>query len=342
MAGIFFFLAFSIVCRQWSGLLQLGSYFRVVYGYNSLIVSNITFAVVDIVGIVFCATSPSLNHFFDSTGFVVITFIEGLRNCVYSIFLCYYGIKLVRRFWHFSRMERSSGRQTGWLTGLMSEYCSWLPLPTSSEQVFTKVVFRLVFVLSLTTLCFAVRVGMLLFKMSALHDHTTPTSPTFTLFGFWWFVCSDFIPRAVPTLCFIFLMRTKKPKAEASQHSDSELLRSISMSEAPSNSLSGASHSGNIPFVKLSQDIPFDAPTASFEGFSFHGSRLPHLPGAGDDVEVTLNTMHEVSHLTVLGDSHSVYSDEEGDDDLQDPGEAAIDKIFNMLKYRSPLDQGPG
>ena len=32
VAGFFFFLAFSIVCQQWSGLLQLGTYFSVVYG----------------------------------------------------------------------------------------------------------------------------------------------------------------------------------------------------------------------------------------------------------------------------------------------------------------------
>jgi hypothetical protein len=51
LAGIFFFLAFSIVCRQWSGLLQLGSYFRVVYGYHSLVVISVSFALTDLVSV---------------------------------------------------------------------------------------------------------------------------------------------------------------------------------------------------------------------------------------------------------------------------------------------------
>lgn len=197
VAGIFFFLSFSIVCRQWSGLLQLGSYFRMVYGYHGLIISNASFALVDFVAVVFCLTSKSLDQYFFSLAFVVVTFVEGFRNCVYSGFLTYYGLKLVKRFWHFSRLERQVTRR----------YCCYI----ADDQVFTRVVLRLTGVLFLTTMCFVFRMTMLVAKMAELHSPQELTSTSFTLFGFWWFAFSDFIPRALPSLAFIFLMRTKRP-----------------------------------------------------------------------------------------------------------------------------------
>lgn len=270
LAGIFFFVAFSIVCRQWSGLLQLGSYFRAVYGLHGLILSNISFAVVDIVAVVACLTCSSLHSFFQSTEFIVITFIEGVRNVVYSTFLSYYGVKLVRRFWHFSILERraavhksifmyicaccspdsfvgsssSSSRRRAWqqrgsssrlarlagqedvaggngdehhddddgvaITGF-GQSAAGRP-PVTAEAVFTKVVLRMTTVLVLSSLCFMLRVVMLITKMIALHsDRLSLSTHNFPLFGMLWFTFSDFLPRALPSLAFIFLMRTKRP-----------------------------------------------------------------------------------------------------------------------------------
>lgn len=260
IAGIFFFLAFSIVCRQWSGLLQLGSSFRVIYGYHSLIVSNVVFAIIDIISVGVCAASTSLEDFFDSQSFEVITFLEGIRNCVYSIFLSYYGLKLVQRFWHFSKLEKQTSRRqlqkyyaqqgrgggsfsssssSSWRSGVdaiksfftgsysrqksgsiassfdagrsVSASRAGMPQLPVYDQVFTTVVTRLTLVLSITTICFVFRLTMLVLKMVALHTDDTYTTPAFTLFGVLWFICSDFIPRAVPSFAFIFLMRTKKP-----------------------------------------------------------------------------------------------------------------------------------
>lgn len=207
LAGIFFFIAFSIVCRQWSGLLQLRSYFRAVYGRGGLILSNILFAIVDFVAVIACGTAPSLSSFFSSTGFVVITFIEGVRNCVYSIFLAYYGVKLVRRFWHFSMIERQSASQKS----IFAYILNWQASTGDQDAVFTKVVIRLTSVLVLSSICFIMRVCMLITKMAAVHSSDPITTPTFTLFGFLWFCCADFIPRTLPTLAFIFLMRTRRP-----------------------------------------------------------------------------------------------------------------------------------
>jgi hypothetical protein len=272
-AGIFFFLAFSIVCRQWSGLLQLGSYFRVVYGYHGLLISNILFAVMDIISVVLCATSRSLDEYFDSTSFEVFTFMQAIRNCIYSIFLTYYGLKLVQRFGHFSKLEKQSmkrheasfsqyqqpraseqSQQSSHTKSGSFSLMNWSssfslfrpsslsashhnPIASSLEnpslgpnnppivpktklslpvydQVFTRVVVRLTWVLSITTICFVFRLAMLCMKLIVLNSSRTFTTPDFSLFGLLWFTCSDFIPRVLPSFAYIFLMRTKKPKSD--------------------------------------------------------------------------------------------------------------------------------
>lgn len=188
-----------------------GTYFRAVYGLNGLIVTNVVFAIIDVVAVIACATYSTLQAYFDSLGFEILTFIEGVRNVVYSVFLAYYGVKLVRRFWHFSKIERQSLR-------VQKQTCFQLWISSFSdstdngtrEAVFTKVLLRLTTVLILSTVCFMVRVCMLLAKMVALHSDSYLTSPSFTLFGILWFIVSDFIPRVLPCLAFILLMKTKR------------------------------------------------------------------------------------------------------------------------------------
>ncbi len=167
IAGICFFLGFSIVCRQWSGLLTLGStkkyaiydmvnnttltsstlpttsygdgdggfmstislcchtvsarcqiiYFHAIYSVKSLIISNTLFAIIDIIAIITCLGSRSLKGYFFSSSFEAITLLEGLRNLLYAIFLTYFGIKLVKRFWHFSVVEQHRANGGSTITG---------------------------------------------------------------------------------------------------------------------------------------------------------------------------------------------------------------------------------
>eukprot|EP01038_Epipyxis_sp_PR26KG_P014907 gene14907-20051_t len=216
VSGVFFFAAFSIVCRQWSGLLQMGTYVSAVYGKRGLIISNVAFGIVDCSALIVCAMDHSLQSYFNSQGFEVLTFIEGIRNCVYSSFLSYYGIKLLKRFWHFSKIEQQSMKKAN-MPNITELFC-WKTQTRNSgvgqEPVFTKVVIRLTAVLLLSTICFAVRVCMLIAKMAIIHSYSSITTKNFTLFGVLWFTFSDFIPRATPTLAFIFLMRTKRPANE--------------------------------------------------------------------------------------------------------------------------------
>jgi hypothetical protein len=77
IAGTCFFAAFSIVCRQWSGLLQLGTYSRAMYGVQGLLIANVFFGLIDLIGACFCLVCVSLNTFFESVGFELLTTIEG-------------------------------------------------------------------------------------------------------------------------------------------------------------------------------------------------------------------------------------------------------------------------
>lgn len=328
--GIFFFIAFSIVCFQWSRLLQLGSYFRAVYSVRGLVASNIAFGIVDIVAVAACATSSSLESFFESDEFEAITFIEGVRNCVYSTFLAYYGVKLVRRFWHFSLIEKralsaSKGPNGG----------SWYFTQVGSspgEQVFTKVVIRLNSVLIVASICFICRVCMLIAKMDALHADTRLTTPSFSLFGFFWFVFSDFIPRALPSLAFIALMGTKKPPRnqikENSQHKE----------------IDPSTHAG-FPFSPVNDDDePLGPYDVSFGDHSkteimmnsdqFMAEKKPLSPSRRgiSDKEIQLNAKSSDNFLS--NDLDPFYSDEDDDDDDDETiADTAIDKIFSLMNF---------
>ena len=50
---------------------------------------------------------------------------------------------------------------------------------------------------------------MLVLKMAELHGSNDLTSSSFTFFGLLWFFFADFIPRVLPTISFVLLMRTR-------------------------------------------------------------------------------------------------------------------------------------
>ena len=106
MAASFFFAAFSFVCYQWSGLLQLGSYSRAVYSRRSLLIVNAVFSANDLFTACMCGTSSSLNDYFDSTSYEVYVLIEAIRNLVYSSFLLYFGLRLILRFRGFIMVDK--------------------------------------------------------------------------------------------------------------------------------------------------------------------------------------------------------------------------------------------
>lgn len=228
LAGNFFFLAFSIVCQQWATLLEIGVYAKMFYGSNGIFIANVVFLVIDIVSMSLCLTSPTLLDFFRSPAFTVFSCIEAVKNFTYTAVLSYNGIQLICRLWNYSQGERqhtsvfrelklccnccgSVGDDAALAVGFPSSSDPTV-LVAPPEALFLNVVLRLTMVLVLSTVCFLLRVAMLIVKIVAIHTDRAVTTSSFPLFGVLWSLLSDFIPRVLPSLAFMYLMRTKRPR----------------------------------------------------------------------------------------------------------------------------------
>ena len=90
-ASAFFFAGFSCVCYQWKGLLKLGTYSTLVYSARGIVVTNILFGCIEVLSIIVCALSNSLEDYFNSYSFEIFTFVDASKNLVFAGFLAYYG-----------------------------------------------------------------------------------------------------------------------------------------------------------------------------------------------------------------------------------------------------------
>eukprot|EP01035_Chromulina_nebulosa_P036067 gene36067-48536_t len=155
IAGVFFFAAFSMLCRQWCEILQAGdtagrsTILVVFYGKQGLIVSNVAFIIDDIVTLGICLSYASLDDFFHSTDFYVYTLLEGFRNIFYSALLLYYGAVLAYRLGNIDFSVRV-GRVWDYIQRLRDD---------STDHVLALKAFRISAVLALCTACFLLRVS---------------------------------------------------------------------------------------------------------------------------------------------------------------------------------------
>ena len=228
LAGNFFFLAFSIVCQQWATLLEIGVYAKMFYGSNGIFIANVVFLTIDVISMSLCLTSPSLLNFFRSPAFTVFSCIEAVKNFTYTAVLSYNGILLIQRLWNCSQSEcqrtsvfRELKLCCSCCSAVNDDAALAVGFSSSSEPtlhvappeaLFLNVVMRLTMVLVLSTVCFLLRVAMLIVKIVAIHTNCAVTNPSFALFGVLWSLLSDFIPRVLPSLAFMYLMRTKRPR----------------------------------------------------------------------------------------------------------------------------------
>lgn len=233
LASIFFFLSFSLVAYQWAGILSMASIFESVVSPKGLFILNAFFGLFDLISACLCWTSKNLLDYFASDFFLLVTFIDTSKNLLFSITLMYFGLKLLFRFQNYTARRSSitttrasarsksdsmniSGIGTGQSpsgrnllqNGIMQSDSLSHNIGTSDRSIefFTKALNRITIVLTLSTFCFVLRVIMLICKISALHEDTTVSSPTFPIFGFGWFLFADFIPRVVPSAAFITAM----------------------------------------------------------------------------------------------------------------------------------------
>ena len=255
LAGIAFFAAFSIVAHQWSGLLALSTSFKVIYGFQGLVAVNVIFGVFDVLSIGLCLAAPTLQDYFLSPAFEIITLVEAIRNVAYCGMLAYFGVFLVCRFVHFSSIDAlhapdvsnpisSAGPSAGQLSSPLSDQLgkgqsqSLSQCPSQSQAppvlapsaleeptslAFRKAAVRLSAVLVVATICYLMRAIMLIVKVAIIQNEKQGgaeggstffeySSPSFPLFGFLWFVCTDFLPRGVPSIVFMALMAKGRNK----------------------------------------------------------------------------------------------------------------------------------
>lgn len=97
MASYFFFLCLTMIAHLWSTFVELGRIEAKVYSKVSLFVFNMAFLVVVLVAIVFCVSANSLDTFFDSFTFDVLTIVELVVGLIYSTCLGFLSVKLVIR-----------------------------------------------------------------------------------------------------------------------------------------------------------------------------------------------------------------------------------------------------
>jgi hypothetical protein len=219
LAGIFFFLSFSCVAYQWAGILNMAGYFSVIYSPAGLFVINSVFGLLDFISASLCFSSGNLQDYFYSDFFIAVTVLETCKNLLFSVVLSYFGIKLVMRFQNYTSTSSGATSSSGIMLGGVGKKSllnrdanrsdtgiAGMGNSDRSVDFFRKALERITAVLTIATLCFTLRIIMLIIKLIAFHDDIIVTSPAFPLFGFGWFLFSDFIPRIVPTSAFIVAM----------------------------------------------------------------------------------------------------------------------------------------
>ena len=159
---------------------------------------NIVFILFDLLAIIMCAKASTLVDFFESFFFYIYIFGDALKNIFFSLFLAFYGLRLIMKFYRYSTIE------------LNERICDSNNILQRQHSVFSTALSRLTITLIIASVCFVTRLIMLILKSIALNSNDTITTSAFPLFGFYWFCFSDFIPRMLPSITFVLLMRSKR------------------------------------------------------------------------------------------------------------------------------------
>ena len=219
ISTIFFFISFSLVCIQWSTLLKLGTYISIVYSYQGIFIANLLFGIIDFIAMIKCGISPSLHQFFRSNFFLWFTFLDTFKNLLYSSLLSFYGLKLILKFYRYNTIELTYNLFQNDQTVYKNSFYG------QKKTAFGIALKKLTIVLFLSTLCFIIRIIMLISKIIALRGNILVSSPTIPLFGFLWFCLSDFIPRSIPSLAFVYLMSMNKGDYRRNNTNSNDLLK---------------------------------------------------------------------------------------------------------------------
>ena len=98
MASYLYFLCLTLIANLWSTFVELGPIEKKLYSKVSLCVFNLAFLVLVVTAIVFCVLCHSLDNFFDSKTFYLLTIVELAVGMIYSTCLGFLSVKLVIRW----------------------------------------------------------------------------------------------------------------------------------------------------------------------------------------------------------------------------------------------------
>lgn len=264
ISSYLFFTMFTIVCYQWSSLLDLDSYSKSLYNKPSLLIANLAFLCNDLQAIIYLgSTNGSLMDFFESIDYGIYTIIDGIRNLVYSSILTYYGVILISRFWHYSTTytEWDSQNTLNTLsTNEENEPCPTIKFKFMSKyktprKAFMNAVFKITIILSISTICFILRITMLITKLIFLHSTNSITYQN--LYSVSWFIFADFIPRSLPMIIIMTLMN----KARDNETTDEKSFYEVSESITHDDFVQQKSFTRDSMIIEESKESDKDIPT---------------------------------------------------------------------------------
>lgn len=188
-ASFLYFVCLTIVALTFAQILELGRYSSLIYSKKGILILVSIQAIIDFGAFIACLSSKSLGIFFSSKMYIALTVVDVFENFLFSFLLSFYGIKLILRF------------------NNLQQYAS----TSKQRDAFRLVLKKVTKILCTVTIFSAIRLSLLVVKLASLGDNgITVTSPGFSLYGFLWFVFSDFLPRGASSICLIYLMQSDR------------------------------------------------------------------------------------------------------------------------------------
>jgi len=177
LANAAFFVSYSVICSLWQTM--VGPDKKIFLFTTPVLVSlNVIFLALCIAGASYCATFHTIFDYFETTFYTVYTIISGLKNLFFFGVILWSGVGILRQI---KDSQEPGARVDSELHSIVRK------LQILLVASFIAIIFRFI------ALCI---------KLAILHEEFSGRWYT----GPAWWVFSDFIPRLLPLVGFMFIM----------------------------------------------------------------------------------------------------------------------------------------
>jgi hypothetical protein len=196
ISNLFYFASFSVLCFSWGDVLraknmeelfesQVRSRMRAI-----IVVGNIIFTCHSTVVVYFCASSSSLQEFFELKSYIAYTISDTCKNFVMGIFIFRFGGKLYARVKNYSAFYETRIRDPA----EMAETTRHLLTASDKLKILVLVI----------NFCFSVRVVALIIWLGGNAPTENEEPSNFPHFDFLYWSLFQTLPSVLPsfTLCF--------------------------------------------------------------------------------------------------------------------------------------------